>query len=189
VREAVPQDGHKLLQLLRVSRHESDCLGHSLNFVSAFRVGVVVKSEIHSLAYFNNHLTMVQMSPCINAVQITPTGSPASLSRRHMFVGPAQPQFLLTGIDFLVYLIGVSLLLIDYYFLKVHLHHFSKIKSHKEVTNNRSQCLSYYFCLMVKGSGSVYLTNGSGSGRPKNIYGRFYGSGSATLLRTTKDPT
>ncbi len=38
------------------------------------------------------------------------------------------------------------------------LHHFTKIKS-----------FSYYFCLMIEGSGSVPLTNGSGSRRPKNI--------------------
>jgi hypothetical protein len=29
--------------------------------------------------------------------------------------------------------------------------------------------LPYYFCLMIEGSGTVYLTNGSGSGRPKNL--------------------
>jgi hypothetical protein len=60
---------------------------------------------------------------------------------------------------------------------KLHLHHFSKIKSHKKSQNSRSQGFSYYFCLMIKGSGSE---------RPKNI--RFYGSGSgfglATLLTT-----
>jgi hypothetical protein len=33
-----------------------------------------------------------------------------------------------------------------YYFLNVHLHHFSKIKSHKEVIlNSKNQCLNYYF--------------------------------------------
>jgi hypothetical protein len=48
----------------------------------------------------------------------------------------------------------------------VHLHHFSKIKSHKEVGNKG---FSYYFCLMIEGSGSLSLINGSGSGRPKNI--------------------
>jgi hypothetical protein len=33
-----------------------------------------------------------------------------------------------------------------YYFLKVHLHHFSKIKCHKEKSqNSRNQCFSYYF--------------------------------------------
>ncbi len=61
-----------------------------------------------------------------------------------------------------------------YYFLKVHLHQFSKIKSHKEVTKRRNQCFSYYFCLIIEesGSGSVSLTNGygCGSGRPKNIW-------------------
>jgi hypothetical protein len=37
------------------------------------------------------------------------------------------------------------------YFLKLHLHHFSKIKSHKEVTkqNSRNQGFSYYFSLML----------------------------------------
>jgi hypothetical protein len=56
-----------------------------------------------------------------------------------------------------------------YYLLKVHLHHFSKIKCHKEVTNSRNQGFSYYFCLMIEGSGSgsVPLTNGSGSRRPQ----------------------
>jgi hypothetical protein len=40
-----------------------------------------------------------------------------------------------------------------------------KIKSHKEVTNIRNNVFSYYFCLMIEGSGtgSVPLTNGSGS--------------------------
>ncbi len=41
-----------------------------------------------------------------------------------------------------------------YYFLKVHLHHFSKIKSQKESQNRRNQGFSYYFCMMIEGSGS-----------------------------------
>ena len=56
-----------------------------------------------------------------------------------------------------------------YYFLKVQFHHFLKIKSPTEVTNSRNQSKSYYFCLMIEGSGSIPLTNGSGSGRPKNM--------------------
>jgi hypothetical protein len=58
-----------------------------------------------------------------------------------------------------------------YYFLKVHLHHFSKIKSQKESQNIRNQCFSYYFCMMIEGSGSgsIPLTSGSGSWRPKNM--------------------
>ncbi len=65
-----------------------------------------------------------------------------------------------------------------YYFLKVHLHHFSKIKSKKESQNRRNQGFSYYFCMVIEGfgsgagagSGSIPLTSGSGSGRPKNMW-------------------
>ena len=62
-----------------------------------------------------------------------------------------------------------------YCILKVHLHYFSKIKSQKESENRRNQGFSYYFCLMIEGSGSgtrsgsIPLTSGSGSGRPKHI--------------------
>jgi hypothetical protein len=64
-----------------------------------------------------------------------------------------------------------------YYFLKVHLHHFSKIKSQKEPQNSKNQGFSYFFCMMIEGSGSgfragsgsIHLTSGSGSGRPKNM--------------------
>jgi hypothetical protein len=45
---------------------------------------------------------------------------------------------------------------------------FSKIKSHKKSQNSRNQCFSYYFCLIIEGSG--FLTNGSGSGSPKNVW-------------------
>ncbi len=69
-----------------------------------------------------------------------------------------------------------------YYFLKLHLHHFSKIKSQKESQNSRNQGFSYYFCMMIEGSGSesraksgsgsIPLTSGSrfGSGGPKNMW-------------------
>jgi hypothetical protein len=56
------------------------------------------------------------------------------------------------------------------YFLKAHLHFFSKIKSKKESQNSRIQGFSYYFCMMTEGSGSrtgsgsIPLTSGSGSG-------------------------
>jgi hypothetical protein len=40
-----------------------------------------------------------------------------------------------------------------YYFLKVHLHNFSKIKCQKESQNSRNQGFSYYFCMMIEGSG------------------------------------
>jgi hypothetical protein len=41
-----------------------------------------------------------------------------------------------------------------YYFLKVHLHQFSKIKSNEESQNSRKQGFSYYFCMMTEGSGA-----------------------------------
>jgi hypothetical protein len=46
----------------------------------------------------------------------------------------------------------------------------SFFKDKKVITklqNSRNQDFSYYFCLMIEGSG--YLTNGSGSRKPKNI--------------------
>ena len=61
-----------------------------------------------------------------------------------------------------------------YYFLKVHLHNFSKIKSQKESQNSKNQGFSYYFFMIIEGSGSgtgsIPLTSGSGSGRPKNMW-------------------
>ncbi len=62
-----------------------------------------------------------------------------------------------------------------YYFLKVHLQNFSKIKSQKESQNSRNQSFSYYFCMVAEGSGSgaIPLTNGTGSGRPKNMWIRW----------------
>jgi hypothetical protein len=38
------------------------------------------------------------------------------------------------------------------FFLKVHLHHFSKIKVKKKSQNSRNQGFAYYFCLMIEGS-------------------------------------
>jgi hypothetical protein len=58
------------------------------------------------------------------------------------------------------------------YFLKVHLHHtsFQRYKKSKESQNRRNQGFSYYFCMMIEGSGSIPLTSGSGSGRPENMW-------------------
>ncbi len=39
-----------------------------------------------------------------------------------------------------------------YYFLKEHLHHFSKTKVKKKSHNSRNQGFYYYFCLMIEGS-------------------------------------
>ncbi len=52
--------------------------------------------------------------------------------------------------------------LFAYYFSKVHLHHSSKIKSRKESQTSRNKGFSYYFCLMLEGSGSVSRRYGSG---------------------------
>jgi hypothetical protein len=73
-----------------------------------------------------------------------------------------------------------------YYFLKVHLHHFSKIKSQKSHKIVRNQGFSYYFCMMIEGSeagagsGYIPLTSGSGSGRPKNMWIRIRISNTGT---------
>jgi hypothetical protein len=58
---------------------------------------------------------------------------------------------------------------------------FFKDKKSKRVTKYRgirNQGFSYYFCMMIEGSGSragsgsgsIPLTSGSGSGRPKNMW-------------------
>jgi hypothetical protein len=73
-----------------------------------------------------------------------------------------------------------------------HLHHLSKIKSHKEVKKQYELRFLLLFCLVIEGSeagsGSVSVsrTNESGSGRPKK-YGSGSGSGSgpATLVPTS----
>jgi hypothetical protein len=63
-------------------------------------------------------------------------------------------------------------------------------RSHKAVG---IKVFSYYFCLVIEGSGAgsgpIPLTNGSGSGsrRPKNI--RSDGSGSATLIAGRVQPS
>ncbi len=44
-----------------------------------------------------------------------------------------------------------------YSFLKVHLHHSSKIKSHKEVTKQYTSRFSSFFCLFMAGTGSGTL--------------------------------
>ncbi len=37
-----------------------------------------------------------------------------------------------------------------YYFVKVHLHHFQRLKVKKKSQNSRNQGFSYYFCLMIE---------------------------------------
>ncbi len=62
-----------------------------------------------------------------------------------------------------------------YYFLNLHLHNYSKIKSHEEVKKQWESRFSYYFCLMIEGSGTVTgsgslpCTDGSGYRRSKDI--------------------
>jgi hypothetical protein len=59
-----------------------------------------------------------------------------------------------------------SLSFLAYYFLKVHLHHSWKIKSLEEISRNQE--FSYYFCLLIEGSGSVSLTTDPDPGSPRN---------------------
>ncbi len=47
----------------------------------------------------------------------------------------------------------------------------------KKTQNSGNQSFSYYFCLMIEGSGSIPLTNGSGSRRPKNMWIRIRNTG------------
>ncbi len=56
----------------------------------------------------------------------------------------------------------------------VHLHHSLKIKSHKEVTKQSQQGFSYIFCLMMDGSGVVFVLMTKGATL-------------LTLIRMTKD--
>ncbi len=68
-------------------------------------------------------------------------------------------------------------------FLKQYLHIFSKIKIQKESQNSRNQGFSYYFCMVIEGSGygsragsgsgSIPLSSGSGSWRPNNTWIRW----------------
>jgi hypothetical protein len=58
-----------------------------------------------------------------------------------------------------------------YYFLKVHLHHFSKIKVKKKSQKVEIKVFSYNFCFMIEGSGSIPLTNRSGSGSSTLVTG------------------
>ncbi len=51
-----------------------------------------------------------------------------------------------------------------YYFLKIHLHLFSKIKSQKKSQNSRNQGFSYYFCMMIEESRRPCGSGGSGLG-------------------------
>jgi hypothetical protein len=57
-----------------------------------------------------------------------------------------------------------------YYFLKAHLHHSSKIKSHKNSQNSINECFSSILSLLMEGSGpgSRQINYGSGSKRSKN---------------------
>ncbi len=60
----------------------------------------------------------------------------------------------------------------SYYFLKIHSHLFSQIKSQKESQNSRNQGFSYYFCMMIEGSR-----------RPKNMWIRIRIRNTGTVAR------
>ncbi len=67
------------------------------------------------------------------------------------------------------------------YFLKVHFHHSSKIKSHEEV---KKKLKSSFFLTFFRNDGMIrFRTNNDGFGRPKNIRILRVGSWSTTLVR------
>jgi hypothetical protein len=59
---------------------------------------------------------------------------------------------------------------------------FSKIKSQKESQNRRNQFFSYYFCMMIEGSGSGSGSRAGSRAGSGSISGS--GSGSGTLTET-----
>jgi hypothetical protein len=76
-----------------------------------------------------------------------------------------------------------------YYFLKLHLHHFSNIKFIKKSQNSRNQGFSYYFCLMIEGPepdpDQHLLRMDPDPGGPKTYRSYGSGSGSSTLEKST----
>ncbi len=78
---------------------------------------------------------------------------------------------------------------IAYYFLKVHLHHSSKVKklqrSHKRV-KIKVFLTSFAWWCKDPGAGSVPLTNGFGSGRPNNLQIRIRNTGWQTDALSTR---
>ncbi len=78
------------------------------------------------------------------------------------------------------------------FLLKIHLRHK---KSKRKSQNSRNQGFSYYFCLLMEGSGSIPLTNGSGfgSGRLKNMWIRIRNTAFTDkfchVIRTQISPT
>ncbi len=61
---------------------------------------------------------------------------------------------------------------------------FKRQKVQKKSQNNRNQGFSYYYCFMIEGtgSGSIPLTSGSESGRPKNMWIRIRNTGSSHIV-------
>ncbi len=69
-------------------------------------------------------------------------------------------------------------------FLKVHLHYFSKIKSQEDSQNSWIQDFSYYYCMMMEGSGSRAGLVDPDPGGQKTRGSGGSGSGSGTLVPT-----
>jgi len=81
-----------------------------------------------------------------------------------------------------IFLVKSSISVTELLLLKAHIQHISKIKYQKESQNSWITDFSYYICLMIERSGTIPMTSGSGSGRPKP-----HGSDGSGFGKTSKD--
>jgi hypothetical protein len=102
-------------------------------------------------------LTLLNIVPCTSVADhdifgVNPDPDPAIFVIDLQDANKKLPYFLLKFFCLLLFV-----------YICVHLHNFSKLKSQKEPQNSRNQGFSYYFGMMIggSGSGSISLTNRS----------------------------